>query len=83
MAVCYRGFFKSHLKAIVFSQDNELLAVSSDTGTIHVFHIGAALRARNNLKHVRKNELRFCVHIKLDNLMKNDCQSFFDKQTLK
>ena len=72
VAVCYRGFFSCHLKTMVFSPDNELLLISSDTATIHVFHIGPAFRAKNRLDHVRKHELKFCVHIKINELLKKN-----------
>ena len=72
VAVCYRGFFSCHLKTMVFSPDNELLLISSDTSTIHVFHIGPAFRDKNGLAHVRKHELKFCVHIKINELLKKN-----------
>ena len=40
LCICYRGFFSSHLKTITFSPDNNFILVTSDTGKIHVFHIG-------------------------------------------
>lgn len=34
-----RGFDRADIYSIVFSPDSEWLAVSSDKGTVHVFHI--------------------------------------------
>ena len=72
VAVCYRGFFSCHFKTMEFSPDNELLMISSDTATIHAFHIGPYLRAKHNLAFVRKNELLSCVHFKVPEMLKND-----------
>lgn len=66
ICICYRGFFSSHLKSITFSPDNNFLLVTSDTAKIHVFHIGTFRNAKNNLRTVRKNEIKSCMIIALD-----------------
>ena len=84
VAVCYRGFFSTQLKTIVFSQDNELLIISSETGTVHVYAIGDAMRNQRTLKDVRKKELQSCVHLKSDFLAKQLFeQSLISKPMLK
>lgn len=71
VAVCYRGMFSTHFKTLIFSPDNKLLIVSSQTGTVHVFYIGDAIAKKRDLNYVRKNELHSCVHLKNDVLLKN------------
>ena len=66
ICICYRGFFSSHLKSITFSPDNNFVLVTSDTAKMHVFHIGTFLNAKNNLRTVRKNEIKSCMVISLD-----------------
>ena len=66
LCICYRGFFSSHLKTITFSPDNNFILVTSDTGKVHVFHIGQYVRAKNNLRTVRKNEIKSCIVIGLE-----------------
>jgi hypothetical protein len=73
VCICYRGFFSSHLKSITFSPDNDFLLVTSDTGKMHVFHIGTFRLAKNNLRTVRKNEIKSIMCIALDILLK-DCK---------
>ena len=48
------------------------MAVTSDAGKVHIFDIGTAYRAKNNLKTVRKNEIKSCMTIAVDQLLK-DC----------
>ena len=72
LCVCYRGFFTSHLKAISFSPDNNFIVISSDTGTVHLFYIGKALVAKNNLATVRKTEVESILSFKMDQLLR-DC----------
>lgn len=70
VAICKRGFLKKgHFKTMVFSPDNELLLISSETAKIKVFYIGEYLRAKHNLVHVRKNELRSCISFKVSDLI--------------
>lgn len=57
---------------MVFSPDNELLLISSDTATIHAFHVGNYRRAKHNLAYVRKNELQSCVHLKVPDMLKTE-----------
>lgn len=66
LCICYRGFFSSHLKTITFSPDNNFILVTSDTGKIHVFHIGQYVSAKNNLRTVRKNEIKSCMIIAIE-----------------
>ena len=66
ICICYRGFFSSHLKALTFSPDNNFLLVTSDTAKIHVFNIGSYYKAKNNLRTVRKNEVKSCMIIALE-----------------
>ena len=62
-AICYRGFFSANLKAIMFSPDNNFLMVTSDAGKIFLFEIGNAIKSKNNLKTVRKKEIKACLVI--------------------
>ena len=57
VAVCYRGWRSTMIKSMVISADGELLLITSETMTVHVFHIGDAVRAENDLEFVRKNEI--------------------------
>jgi hypothetical protein len=72
VAVCYIGFFSSSLKTMVFSPDNEILIITSDKSILHAFHIGPAFRARATLALVRKHEIKSCVSIKINDLMKKN-----------
>ena len=49
-----------------------MLSVSCENGKISFFYIEQALVARNNLKTVRKHEIKSCLEISMDQLFK-DC----------
>ena len=73
VAVCYRGWRSTQIKSMVITHDNELLMISSETQTVHVFHIGDAVRAENNLEYVRKNQINSCLHFKTQVFLKEYC----------
>ena len=66
VCICYRGFFSSHLKSMCFSPDNNFILVASESAKIHVFHIGTFRNAKNNLRTVRKNEIKSCMLIGIE-----------------
>ena len=60
------------MKSVVFTEDNELLLVSSDSGTIHAFHIGPFIREKHPLVYVRKNEINSEVKVKVMDILKKN-----------
>lgn len=70
ICICYRGFFSSNLKQMTFSPDNDFLLVTSDTGKVAIFNIGSFVSGKNNLRTVRKNEIKACMNIVMDDLLK-------------
>ena len=64
--ICYRGFFSTHIKSIDFSADKNFLCVACENGKISFFHIEKALKAKNNLKTVRKYEIKSCLELSMD-----------------
>ena len=58
---------------MTFSPDNNFILVTSDTGKMHVFNIGSFLSAKNNLRTVRKKEVKSCMIIEMNDLLK-DCK---------
>ena len=68
-AICYRGFRSCNLKEISFSESLEYMLVTSDSGTIHMFNIEAALLEDRPLSIVRSKEIRSFMKLKIEDIL--------------
>lgn len=69
IAVCKRGFWSCNLKTIQFSPDNNFVVVTSDNGSLQLFHVGLARLAKNNLKTVHKNHIKNCLEVETEKIL--------------